>query len=140
MNEAERLLRQIFRFDSEWDAIGAVDPVDKDSWAHIHPDARYSMFGPTGIKEMLVGRDAFVDFVSRCAAAISERSDEIVAITGIDDQCAFVQAHAYRKSRATGEEIRYDWAMLYRVENGQVTYGADMLDADAQTFWGRVLG
>ncbi len=28
--------------------------------------------------------------------------------------------------------------MLYRVENGMVTYGVDMLDSDAQAFWGRI--
>nr|WP_047166184.1 nuclear transport factor 2 family protein [Sphingomonas sp. Y57] len=142
MNEAEKLLRAVFRFGdgNEWDAIATIDRSRSDSWEHIHPDARYSLFGPSGTKEMLVGRDAFLDFVTRCAAAISERHDEIVTISGIDEQCALVHARAYRRSRATGEEIRYEWAMLYRVEDGRITYGADMLDADAQAFWGRVLG
>jgi ketosteroid isomerase-like protein len=139
MNQAEKLLRSVFRFGEGWDAIGAIDRTRGDSWAHIHPQACYSLFGPSGTKEMLVGRDAFLDFVGRCAAAISDRSDEIVAISGIDEQCALVHARAWRRSRATGEEIRYEWAMLYRVEDGRITYGADMLDADAQAFWGRVL-
>lgn len=142
MNQAEKLLRGVFRFGDagEWDAIATIDRSRTESWTHIHPDARYSLFGPSGTKEMLVGRDAFLDFVARCAAAISDRSDEIVAISGIDEQCALVHARAYRRSRATGEEIHYEWAMLYRVEDGRITYGADMLDADAQAFWGRALG
>ena len=61
-------------------------------------------------------------------------------IVAIDEQCAFVRASAWRKSKATGEEIAYEWAMLYRVEDGLITYGADMLDADAQAFWGRIAG
>ena len=98
------------------------------------------MFGPSGAKETLTGRQAFLEFVDRCASALSERDDEIISITGIDEQCAFVHARAYRRSKATGEAIRYEWAMLYRVEDGQIVYGSDMLDADAQAFWGRVLG
>lgn len=140
MNEAEKLLRSVFRFGEGWDAIGAIDRTSGDSWEHIHPEACYSLFGPSGTKEMLVGREAFLDFVARCAAAISDRSDEIIAISGIDEQCALVHARAFRRSRTTGEEIRYEWAMLYRVEDGRITYGADMLDADAQAFWGQVSG
>jgi hypothetical protein len=70
---------------------------------------------------------------------LAGRDDEIIAITGIDEQCALVHARAWRKSTASGEELRYEWAMLYRVENGLVTYATDMLDADAQAFWGRIL-
>ncbi|MDO7836684.1 nuclear transport factor 2 family protein [Sphingobium sp. HBC34] len=120
-------------FDNQADAGGAP-------FSNIHPDARFSMFGPSGRKEMLEGKQAFVDFVGRCAAALADRTDEIVAIMPIDEEGAFVHGRAWRKSRATGEELRYEWAMLYRVENGLITYGADMLDADAQAFWGRVLG
>jgi ketosteroid isomerase-like protein len=104
----------------------------------FHPDAQHALFGPTGRKEVLQGRDAFLAFVERCSSALADRSDEILAITGIDAQCAFVHACAYRKSAATGEAINYEWAMLYRVEEGRITYGADMLDRDAQAFWGRI--
>jgi ketosteroid isomerase-like protein len=145
MNDAEKLLRRVFHFGAgeeknDLDAIATIDRSHADSWAHIHPDARYSLFGPSCSKEILVGREAILDFVAQCAEAISYRSDEIVAISGIDEQCALVHARAWRRSRATGEEIRYEWAMLYRVEDGRITYGADMLDADAQAFWGRVSG
>jgi hypothetical protein len=104
----------------------------------FHSDVTHSLFGPTGTKETLVGRDAFLGFAARCADALAERRDEILAITGIDEQCALVHARAYRRSAASGEDIHYEWAMLYRVEDGLITYGADMLDADAQAFWGRV--
>lgn len=78
--------------------------------------------------------------MSRCTELLAFRQDEIMTIDGIDEQCAFVRARAWRTSKATGEEIRYEWAMLYRVENGQITYGADMLDTDAQAFWARIAG
>ena len=136
MNEAEALLRKLFRFGvGVSDAIGHAPTLA----ACIHPDARHALFGPSGVKEELVGREAFLAFVGRCAAALVERRDEILDIVGVDEQCAFVRARAWRKSAASGEEIAYEWAMLYRVEDGQITYGADMLDADAQAFWGRVL-
>lgn len=139
MNQAETLLRRVFRFgEDHFDAMAAG--VAGDATAHIHPDACHSLFGPSGNKEMLLGKQAFLDFVQQCAGALAERDDQIISIVGVDEQCAFVRARAYRKSKATGEEIRYEWAMLYRVEDGRITYGADMLDADAQAFWGRVLG
>lgn len=141
MNEAERLLARMFG----WSAAGAdgrdifVDRGGGGGEGFFHPDVVHSLFGPSGTKELLVGRDAFFAFVGRCAEALSERRDEVLTITGIDGQCAFVHARAYRRSRANGEEIAYEWAMLYRVEDGLITYGADMLDARAQAFWGRVL-
>lgn len=133
MNAAETLLRKVFRFGEQ------AGDVFTDPGADIHPDARINLFGPSGGKETLIGRDAFVDFVRRCTEALAGRSDEIIAITGIDEECALVHARAWRKSKASDEELRYEWAMLYRVENGMVTYATDMLDADAQAFWGRIL-
>ena len=133
MNAAETLLRKVFRFGEQ------AGDVFADPGAHIHPDACVSLFGTSGGKETLIGRNAFVDFAHRCAEALAGRSDEIIAITGIDEECALVHARAWRKSKASGEELRYEWAMLYRVEKGMVTYAIDMLDADAQAFWGRIL-
>lgn len=142
MNEAETLLRRMFGLSGGGSSTPQdvfPDPAD-DPAAFFHADVVHSLFGPSGTKETLRGRRAFFDFAAGCAAALSAREDTILGITGIDRQCAFVHASAYRQSRATGEEIRYEWAMLYRVEKGAITYGADMLDADAQAFWGRVLG
>jgi ketosteroid isomerase-like protein len=137
MNDAEKLLKKIFRFgEGPVDAIGGsgMDPT-----TFFHPNVVNSLFGPSGTKELIVGRDAFFEFVGLCTSAVTDRSDEIIAITGIDKECALVHARAKRKSVANGQEIEYEWAMLYRVEDGFITYGADMLDTDAQAFWGNVL-
>jgi ketosteroid isomerase-like protein len=143
MNQAEQLLRRMFRWDGastgDQDVFPAGDEGEDPS-AFFHPDCVHSLFGPSGTKETLVGRDTFLAFAAGCAAALSDRTDEVLAITGIDEQCALVHARAFRESKATGEQARYEWAMLYRVEDGRITYGADMLDADAQAFWGRIHG
>lgn len=132
MNDAEKLLARMFPQTGDRDVFPSGETF-------FHPDVVHSLFGPSGTKELLVGRDAFFAFVRQCGDALAERRDDILTITGIDSQCAFVHARAYRRSRANGEEIHYEWAMLYRVEDGLITYGADMLDARAQAFWGRVL-
>lgn len=141
-NDAIMILKRLFRVTQDGARHPDVFPVEGDDrhspTAFFHPDVVHSLFGPSGTKEMLVGRDAFVTFAASCANALADRRDEILAITGIDRQCAFVHARAYRKSAANGEEIHYEWAMLYRVEHGLITYGADMLDSAAQGFWGRV--
>lgn len=134
-NRAVPLLRRMFGLD----AGGEIDAIGIGSGGFFAPEVVHSLFGPSGTKETLVGLAAFEAFVGRCADALSDRSDEILAIVPIDEECAFVHARAYRKARASEREIRYEWAMLYRVENGRITYGADMLDSDAQAFWGSVL-
>lgn len=135
MNPAEILLRKLFRVGEQAsDVFSSENPL-----GHIHPNVHFSLFGPSGTKELLIGREAYLEFVSRCGEALADHQDEIVAITGIDQECAFVRARAWRRSKASGEELRYEWAMLYRVENGMITYGTDMLDSDAQLFWGRIL-
>lgn len=137
MNEAEKLLARMFPSAGNRDIFARDDAGGEHGF--FAPDVTHSLFGPSGTKELLIGRAAFFDFVRRCDDALSERRDEILTISAIDSQCAFVHARAYRRSRANGEEIEYEWAMLYRVENGLITYGADMLDARAQAFWGRAL-
>lgn len=137
MNEAEKLLARMFP------AAAGRDIFSSDALAgesdFFAPDVIHSLFGPSGTKELLVGRSAFFDFVQRCAGSLAERRDEILMIRGIDRECAFVHARAYRRSLVNGEAIEYEWAMLYRVENDLITYGADMLDKRAQAFWSRVM-
>lgn len=139
MNNAEQLLRKIFNYGDEkeqkFDAFEAGNFADM-----FHPNVQHSLFGPSGTKEILNGRDSFLAFIQRDSAALAGHSDEILRIIGIDEECALVHARAWRKSAATGEEIIYEWAMLYRIESGQITYGTDMLDSDAQAFWGRIHG
>lgn len=140
-NDAVKLLTRMFGFTA--DGRQHPDVFLSGSKAGLpgglfHPDVVHSLFGPSGTKETLVGREAFLRFAASCAEALEERHDEIIAITGIDRECAFVQARAYRRSAANGEAIHYEWAMLYRVEQELITYGADMLDAAAQAFWARV--
>ena len=142
MNDAVKLLTRMFGFTADGRQHPDVFPVGEQGRPspadYFHPDVVHSLFGPRGTKETLVGREAFLRFAASCAEALEERHDEIIAITGIDRECAFVHARAYRRSAANGEAIHYEWAMLYRVEQGLITYGADMLDAAAQAFWARV--
>jgi hypothetical protein len=139
VNAAEQLLKKVFPFgEPPVDVFSTTVASSLDPATYIHPDAQFSLFGPSGTKELLIGRHAFLEFVRSCTEALADRTDEIIAITGIDDECALVHARAWRKSNASGVELRYEWAMLYRVENGLITYGADMLDSDAQAFWGRI--
>lgn len=141
MNEAEELLHRMHVIGTPGhDSFRVASEPEGDLADLFSPDVRFDLFGPSGTREALIGRDAVFGFIGRCAAALAGREDEILSITGIDEECAFVRARAWRKSKATGEELRYEWAMLYRVENGRITYGADMLDTDAQAFWGRIHG
>lgn len=116
--------------------VFAVDGDLADPLRLYHDNAVFSLFGPSGTKETLRGKSAIAHFIRAAAAALSAREDEILAITPVDHNCAFVHASAYRQSAANGEEIRYEWAMFFRVEDGLITYGTDMLDPDAQAFWG----
>jgi hypothetical protein len=144
MNNAEAVIRRLFGMEAhqaqEGVSVDAFDSTRQRLEAFYHPQIEFSLFGETGVKEHGRGRAQYLAFVGRCAAALSARSDEIVSITPIDEQMVVVRARAWRKSAATGAELRYEWVMLFRVEDGLVTYGVDMLDRDAQQFWGRIRG
>lgn len=135
-NRAVPLLRRLFGVDA---GGGEIDAIGLDLSGYFSPDVVHSLFGPSGTKEALVGLEAFKAFGARCAGALAGRSDQILAIVPIDEECALVHARAWRKSKASGAEITYEWAMLYRVEDGRITYGADMLDRDAELFWAGVM-
>ncbi|MBV9840939.1 MAG: nuclear transport factor 2 family protein [Sphingomonadaceae bacterium] len=137
MNDAEALVRELFGLDAD----KPVSPFDRArSVDHIHPDIEFSLFGMSGTKEVGHGRDAYLAFTTGCRQALANHSDEILSVVGIDEQCVFVRARAYRKSAATGEALEYEWATLMRVEDGKTTYVTDILDRDAQAFWGRIAG
>jgi len=139
MNDAELVIRRLFGLSEDTpQRIDAFGPAGQRPESFFHPDVEFSMFGESGTKEYGRGRDQYLSFVERSANALAARSDEIVSITPVDEQMAVVRSRAWRKSAATGEELRYEWVMLFRVENGLITYGADMLDRDAQEFWGRI--
>lgn len=139
MNAAERLVRETWGLLPA--AEGAINPFDQSGRApRLHPDIEFSLFGMTGTKEFGRGPEAYTRFTSDCLAALADRSDEILDVVSIDAQSVFVRAQAWRKSAATGEELRYQWSTLMRVEDGLITYVTDMLDRDAQEFWGRIAG
>src|SRR4051812_1443872 len=78
MNAAEKLLRKVFRFgEAGVDVFATADPSSVDPTSYIHPDACFSLFGPSGKKELLSGRDAFLDFVRVCTEALADRADEV---------------------------------------------------------------
>jgi ketosteroid isomerase-like protein len=139
MNEAERVLRAQFHFGST--GLGPIDAIAEAGSSFIdqvHPDIQLSLFGPGGDKQIIHGKAGYKAFMTRCLSVIASRSDEIISIDGAGQEMAIVRAKAYRKSAVNGEEIHYEWVMLYRVENGLVTFAADMLDRAAVDFWTRV--
>jgi len=137
MNNAEAVMRRQFGLDTG----PQTDPFARSQGTdNIHPDIAFSLFGMTGTKEEGRGRDAFIAFTTGCLAALADHRDEILDIIGIDEQCVFVRARAYRQSAATGEALSYEWSTLSRIEDGRITYVTDMLDSDAQAFWGRIRG
>lgn len=139
MNAAEQLVRQLHGLHHETSAD--VDPFDQNSrTTYVHPEVEFSLFGQSGTKEVGHGLEAYFAFVANCQAALCDSSDEILNVIGIDEECVFVRARAYRKAKATGEDIRYEWATLMRVEDGLITSVIDILDRDAQMFWGRAIG
>ena len=139
MNAAEKLVRALYGLDAgAGDLVNPFDQTRKSDY--VHPDVEFSLYGMTGTKEVGRGRDAYLAFTSNCLAALSDRSDEFLDVVSIDEQCVFVRARASRKSASTGVEAHYEWATLTRVEDGRITSVTDMLDRDAQVFWGQVAG
>jgi ketosteroid isomerase-like protein len=138
-NTAAQLIRESYGLTEN--SGSAINPFEQGQRVvEIHPDIEFSLFGLSGTKETGRGADAYYGFISSCLAAIADRSDEILDVMAIDDQCVFVRAQAWRKSAATGEELHYQWSTLMRIEDGMLVHVTDMLDRDAQEFWGRIAG
>jgi len=140
MNDAVQILRQMFHFGEpgKFDAIGSSSS-EGGTLDRVHPDIVFSAYDIHGVRRHGVGRQAFADFVAECAAAVSERRDEIISIDGAGDQMGIVRARAFRRSAASGETLNYEWIMVFRIENGLITVAADMLDRKAADYWGRIL-
>jgi ketosteroid isomerase-like protein len=105
--------------------------------AQFHEDLVYFGFDTGGRPQVFNGRDAFFGMVLETFARVEESSNQLAAVHVIGDDIAVAEVDAVRVSK-TGERLETKYAMAFRIENGRITYGNDMIGRGLHDFWLRV--
>lgn len=101
------------------------------------PDLKYYGYDASARPREFGSRDEFFAMVMEAMALCDEFSMELVNAYPVGDSLVMAHVHAHRRSRASGEALDDDFAMVSRIDDGQVTRGVDLIGPAFVGFWQR---
>ena len=69
-----------------------------------------------------------------------ERGEELLDCVSFGDELVAVYARCHRRIRSTGERVSYEYVMVVRVEDGQITRGVDVGERKIDDIYRRARG
>jgi ketosteroid isomerase-like protein len=118
------------------EGFAAYDAGDIDKViAMWHPNLVYHGFDFAGERQEFRGRDAFFGFLMEAGSKLAVNKNEILSVDPVGDEIVVIKALATRRLPDDDEEVQFDYVMVLRIENGQVTHGTDMVDSKFEAFW-----
>jgi ketosteroid isomerase-like protein len=99
------------------------------------PALRYYGYDATGTPREFRDRDEFFGMVLEAMSLMDEFVTELVEASAVGD--SLVMAHVRGRRRVRGDERTetFDFAMVFRIEDGRATHAMDMIDARAEEFY-----
>ena len=80
-------------------------------------------------------RDDFFGMFLRSFEIFDESTMELVDATPVGDSLVAAHVRAHRRARDTQQVADFDFVMAFRIEDGQVTHGVDLLDRGAEDYF-----
>ncbi|WP_322750311.1 MULTISPECIES: nuclear transport factor 2 family protein [unclassified Frankia] len=107
----------------------------------IHPDIEYYGHGPRGEIEIMIGKESHDNVNRICRRYMDEGAsdDELVGCWPAGEEMVVTHIRLRRRATVTGEVASYDCVVLYRVEDGMITKGVDLVDKKCEEFWARTI-
>lgn len=99
------------------------------------PDLKWHGGNEFGTPTDFESRDDFFGMFMRSFELNDESTMELVDAIPVGDSLVTAHVRAHRRSRDTQQVADFDFVMAFRVENGQVTHGVDLLDRDAEDYF-----
>jgi ketosteroid isomerase-like protein len=120
-----------------------MDGYLEGGWDTLFADAvTYCGTSSHGNLQMALGKEAVFE-LSREAAQLmepDERGEELLDCVPFGDELVAVYARCHRRIKSTGERVSYEYVMVVRVENGQITRGVDVGERKIDDIYRRARG
>jgi len=105
-------------------------------------DVSYCGTSSHGNLQMALGKEAVFE-LSREAAQLmepDEPGEELLDCVPFGDELVAVYARCHRRIKSTGERVSYEYVMVVRVEDGQITRGVDVGESKIDDIYRRARG
>jgi ketosteroid isomerase-like protein len=138
-----RLVRGLFERPDANEAPITMEGYLEGGWDTLFADAvTYCGTSSHGNLQMALGKEALFE-ISREAAQLmepDERGEELLDCLPFGDELVAVHARCHRRIKRTGERVSYEYVMVVRVENGQITRGVDVGESRIDDIFRRARG
>jgi ketosteroid isomerase-like protein len=114
-------------------AAGDLDTVTNQ----FSPDLRYYGADQFGRPREMQSRDELFGVLLAAMERFDEYDSELVDAYAVGDEIVMAQVRLHRRRRDTGASFDTDIVMVFRVEEGAITRGVDLLDSAAETWFGQ---
>jgi ketosteroid isomerase-like protein len=99
------------------------------------PDLQYYGFDATGNQREFTSRDEFFGMVAEVMGHMDEFVTELVDANAVGDSLVTAHVRGRRRLRGSEESTVFEFAMVFRIEDGTATHAMDMIDARAEQFY-----
>jgi hypothetical protein len=124
------LVRNGFEAFDKGDVQAAIDLFS--------PDVRYYGYDATGHAREFEGRDAFFAMVIEATSQMDENETEFLDAVAVGDSMVMARVRGHRRVRESQDTLDTEFVMVFRIEDGKVTHGLDMVDREAEEFYKRL--
>lgn len=114
-------------------AAGDLDTVTNQ----FSPDLVYYGGDEFGRPKEMRSRDEFFGVLLAAMERCDEYDTELVDAYAVGDEIVMAQVRLHRRRRTTGEVFDTDIVMVFRIEEGAITRGVDLLDSSAEAWFGQ---
>ena len=125
------------------DAPITMDGYLEGGWDTLFADTvTYCGTSSHGNLQMALGKEAVFE-LSREAAQFmepDELGEELLDCVPFGDELVAVYARCHRRIKSTGERVSYEYVMVVRVEDGQITRGVDVGESKIDDIYRRARG
>ena len=98
------------------------------------PDYTHLGYNIDGTPQVFTGLPAFVELMGKVATHFEVYETEPLSMEPIGTELLVVVLNAHRRTH-DGREYRGTFAMIFRVENGLLTRGSDMIESSGEAYW-----
>lgn len=99
------------------------------------PDLKWHGGNEFGTPTDFESRDDFFGMFMRSLELNDESTMELVEAMPVGESLVMAHVRGHRRARATQRVADFDFVMAFRIENGAVTHGIELLDRDAEDYF-----
>jgi uncharacterized protein len=114
----------------------AFDKGDLQATIDLYaPDVQYSGYEATGHRREFTSRDELFGMFMEVMAVMDEMETELLDAYAVGDSIVMTRVRGHRRVRATKEVLDTEFVMVFRIANGQVSHGVDLIDENTESFY-----